>query len=146
MYINIWTVLILCMVLYTTGFCVKKEYFEEPSLKVIRPKGTKYTIVDVNRAVDIIKDYFYAKEKAHLNVTQILSVTNGPSYMTLKLFMYNPDKNILNGNTVKVQLPVGSKSSGSVISAQRFTDSDDAVEYDSNSMYQKIDLQSSRFL
>ena len=151
MYLNVWIVIVLCIVVYTTFFCVKKEYFEETSLKVIRSngtkyKGTKYTIVDVNRAVDIIKDYFYEKEKAHLNVMQILSVTNGPSYMTLKLFLYNPDKNILCGNTVKVKLPLGSKSTGSVISARRFTESDDVVEYGNNSMYQKIDLQSSRFL
>lgn len=150
MYINIWIIIFILMIVYTTCFCVKREFFEEPkseSQSVTEKKsgGTKYTIVDVNKAVTLIKDHFLEKEKVNITITKIISIENSPQQMTLKLFIYNPIKNVLYGNTVQVKLPISKKEPGTIISIKKFTDAQEDTKYRDKIEYQPISFKDGTF-
>ena len=136
--------------MYTTCFCVKKEFFEEPKAESQtdakkKSSGTKYTIVDVNKAVTLIKDHFLEKEKVNITITKIISIENSPQQMTLKMFIYNPNKNVLHGNTVQVKLPMSKKEPGTILSVKKFTDEQENTKYADKNTYQPISFKDGTF-
>ena len=151
MYMNFWIILIILMTLYLTCFCVKKEFFEEPketqgSVAKKKSTGTKYTIVDVNKAVDLIKKHFLKTENVHITITKVISIVNSPQHMTLKLFIYNPVKNVLYGNTVQVKLPLNKKEKGEILSVKKFTDDSEKNEYKDKQLYQPVSFINGSFI
>ena len=150
MYINFWIIIFILMIVYTLCFCVKKEFFEEPkqksqSISKKKTGGTKYTIVDVNKAVTLIKDHFLEKEKVNITITKIISIENSPQQMTLQMFIYNPITNVIHGNTVKVKLPISKKEKGEIISITKFTESPEDMKYTEKNMYQSLSFQDGTF-
>ena len=151
MYMNFWMVFVLLMVVYLGCYCVKKEYFEEPlpateQTAKKQSGGIKYTIVDVNKAVDLVKEHYKEKEGVHITITKVISIVNTPKHMTLKLFIYNPVKNVLYGNTVQVKLPLSRKEKGEIISVNRFTEDPETTEYQDKNLYQKVSLADGSFI
>ena len=123
MYSNFWIVCLLIFIGYTTCFCVKKEFFDEPpSVEPKEKEGTKYTIVDVNKVVQGIIKHFGEKDNVNIQITKIIQIINSPGEMKLKLFLYNPIKNTIRGYTVIAEVPVSSKKDAIIKSAVSFSD------------------------
>ena len=145
---NIWVIILVSIILYTSCYCVKKEFFEEPNVENItkKPTGIKYNIVDVDKAVDLIKKYFVEKENAYISITKIISIINSSNEMTLKLFIYNPVKNFISGYEIKVKRSINKNEKGNILSVKKFTDKQEDIEYSEKVDYEKINFKDGQFI
>ena len=148
---NIWIILVIIFFTYITCFCVKKELFDQKE-SVDIPKqssGTKYNIIEVNKAIQAIRKYQLEKEQVNIEITKIISIKNAPGEMELKLFMYNPFKNFLKGYTVIVEIPLSSKKEAIVKTLRSFSDEEtdglSSEKYESFNMYQTVDMKKNEF-
>jgi hypothetical protein len=133
---------------YTSCYCAKKELFEQKEYvkEDIAPTGTKYTVVDVNKATQAILKYFGEKDNVNITITKILSIFNSSDKMTLKMFVYNPIRNIINGYTIDVKIPLSKKTEASVISATPFTeDTPEPGVYKEKQNYRSLNLNEGKF-
>ena len=148
---NIWIILIIIFFIYVTCFCVQKELFDQKDIIDVQKKtsGTKYNIVEVNRAIQAIRNHQLEKEKVNIEITKIISIINAPGKMELKLFMYNPLRNVLKGYTAIVGIPISTKKEANVISLISFSDEEtDGItseKYEKFNMYQTVDMKRNDF-
>jgi hypothetical protein len=117
---------------------IKKE--ERHTLYPPNNKGIKYTIFDVNKAIDAIKLYFVENEGAHVHITKIVRIINGPNDMVLKLFVYNLEKNVMLGYDAKVSNPINKKEKRKVIEMKRFTEDKEEIQYKEKQNYQGVNF------
>jgi len=125
MYYNVWIILTLSLVLITTCYCGKREFFDEVTrrdengdeirfneygkqLSTIN-LGIKYTIEDVNKVTQAIIQYFGEKYDVNISITKIISIKHTPGVIKLQLFLYNPIKNTIIGYEIDVTLPISKK-------------------------------------
>ena len=107
---NIWIVIVGALFLYTTCWCVKKEYFENNDTPTIykkesEQKGTTYTLVDVNKGVQLILQHF----NNDVTVTKILNIMKIPNEIHIRLFLYHQTKNFIKGYTAIISTPLNKK-------------------------------------
>ena len=162
---NFWTVALILILLSTTFYCGKREFFDEPGTVLINDdderyieytngvkkplaqvdRGTKYTIEDVNTATKAIIKYFGEKDNVNIEITKIISITNSPGMMQLNLFLYNPIKNIIVGYIIDVNMPVKNKFNATVKNIVPFSNKETFSEQKAFNQYSSIDLYEGKF-
>ena len=148
MYMNIWILLFLLTIGYCSFFCFQKEFFEDkPSDNILKKNGTKYNIVDVNRAVKSITQYFLNKDIS-IQVIKVLSIVNTPGEMELNLMLYDPESNIIKGYVIICNMPMSSKKEASIKTIKSFSDNETQESIFSNDKkmnYQTLNILEGKF-
>lgn len=104
---NIWIIIVGFLFLYTTCWCIKKEYFENNDTPTIfkkdnEEKGITYTLEDVNKSIQLIYKYF----NYDVILTKILNIIKFPNEIHIRLFLYHNSRNFLKGYTAIVLTPI----------------------------------------
>ena len=168
MYYNFWTSSAVVFLIFMLCYCGKREFFDEPGEvkfddngeryikykgeinKVKKPLaqvdlGTKYTIEDVNKATQSIIQYFGEKYNVNISITKVISIKNSPGIMQLRLFLYDPIKNIITGYTIEVTLPISKKETSKVKSVTPFSEVESVSDSVQLNSYASLNLNEGKF-
>ena len=99
---NFWTVSLFIILTMSLIYCGRKEYYTEP---IANKNSMRYTLTDVNKAYQCILDYF----NRTVTIPKVISINRIASKMTLELFIYNIQTNILAQYNIIVNIPLSSK-------------------------------------
>ena len=159
---NIWIMITISFFAVTACYCGKREFFDQKEVRLDeygKPMrlnqygkplsqvdlGTSYTIEDVNKAYHAILEYFGGKENANITITKVISIKNSPGKIQLRLFIYNPIKNVITGYTIDVKTPLTKKESAKVILVVPFSKEEQFNEYSPKNDYATIDMNQNIF-
>ena len=123
MYYNVWVLFCTSAVFTTAFYCGKREFFDQPEIVLTATEqGTKYTREDVNKATQAILKYFGETYDVNISITKIVSITNSPGNMNLRLFLYNPVNFTILGYTIDVEMPLSKKKISTVKFVKEFSE------------------------
>ena len=165
---NFWSISLLILIIGTTYYCGKREFFDEPGKVIVNENGeryieyenkigsmkkplaqvdlgTKYTIEDVNNATKAIIRYFGEKDNVNIEITKIISIKNSPGMMQLNLFLYNPIRNIILGYIIDVNMPIKKKTDATVKTVIPFSKEESFAEQVNLKSYSSINLFEGNF-